>query len=80
MTVFISTPGTYEFQLEADDSNLTGFDIVEVYVGTNPCDAAQNTPGYTPITGDFDNSCIVDLRDLAELAMHFMECNSLVCP
>ncbi len=80
VTVFISTPGTYEFQLEADDSNLTGFDIVQVYVGTNPCDAAQNTPGYTPITGDFDNSCIVDIRDLAEFAMHFMECNSLVCP
>ena len=80
VTVFISTAGTYEFQLEADDSNLTGSDIVQVYVGTTPCDAAQAMPEYQQITGDFDNNCIVDLGDLAELAIHWLECNSLACP
>jgi hypothetical protein len=79
-TVSIGTAGTYVFQLDSNDTDLTGTDTVQVYVGINPCDAAQNMPTYTAILSDLNSDCFVDLEDVATVASEWLECNSLQCP
>lgn len=78
-TVNLGTPGTYVFQLTANDTALTGSDTVQVYVGVDSCDAAQNAPGYDPFASDFNSDCVVDLTDFAVIAGEWLECNSLEC-
>ncbi|MBN1816138.1 MAG: PKD domain-containing protein [Sedimentisphaerales bacterium] len=80
ITLTLPGTGTYQFQLTADDTDLTGSDTIQIVVAETPCLAAQAMPGYQAILGDFDNDCIVALNDLAELALHWLECNSLLCP
>ncbi|MBN1124809.1 MAG: hypothetical protein JXA82_07370 [Sedimentisphaerales bacterium] len=80
ITLVLPETGTYQFQLTADDTDQIGADTIEIIVAETPCLAAQAMPGYEPILGDFDNDCIVSLNDLAELALHWLECNSLLCP
>lgn len=79
-TVYLPSLGTYVFRMTADDSNMTGSDTVQIYVGTNPCDAAQNTPGYTANAADFNRDCMVNLKDFAAFAAQWLDCNSYVCP
>ena len=78
-TVYIGTVGTYRFQLTADDGNLTSSDPIQVYVGVDSCDAAQNTPDYEASLSDFNSDCVVDLRDFSVIASEWLECNSLEC-
>jgi hypothetical protein len=80
ITLVFSKTGTYEFQLTANDTDLTGSDTLRIVVAETPCVAAQAMPGYQAIIGDFDKNCTVGLPDLAELASHWLECNSLQCP
>jgi hypothetical protein len=78
--VTLGTVGTYVFQLAANDTELTGTDTVQVYVGFNPCDAAQHMPTYTAILSDLNSDCFVNLKDVAEMAAQWLDCNSLQCP
>jgi len=79
-TVTLGTVGFYVFQLESNDTDLTSSDTVQIYVGFNPCDAAQNMPTYTPILSDLNSDCFVNLKDVAEMAAQWLDCNSLQCP
>ncbi|HPB91971.1 MAG TPA: DNRLRE domain-containing protein [Anaerohalosphaeraceae bacterium] len=79
-TVTLPAAGWYEFQLEANDTELTGSDTVRVYVGIDPCDAAHQVPGYTPYAADLNDDCFVNLKDMAVMALQWLNCSSLVCP
>jgi len=79
-TVTLPDAGWYEFQLEANDTELTGSDNVRVYVGINPCDAAHQVPGYTRLLSDLNDDCFVNLKDVALLAAQWLNCTSLDCP
>lgn len=79
-TVELPAVGTYVFQLEADDGQLSAADSVQIYVGIDACDAAQNAPGYEPILSDLNNDCRVTLLDFMILASEWLDCNSLDCP
>jgi hypothetical protein len=80
VTVYISTSGFYEFRLTADDTNQTASDVVRIYVGTDPCDAAKNTPNYTANVADFNGDCLVNIKDFATFALQWLDCNSQQCP
>lgn len=80
VTIYISASGFYEFRLTADDTNMTGSDTVQIYVGTDPCDAAQNTPDYTANIADFNGDCYVNMKDFATFALQWLYCDSLQCP
>lgn len=79
-TVTIGTSGTYVFQLTADDGQEAISDTVQVYVGIDPCDAAQNVPGYEANIADLNADCFVDLKDFAMIAAQWLNCDSLECP
>ncbi|HDS84726.1 MAG TPA: hypothetical protein ENN97_05975 [Phycisphaerales bacterium] len=78
--VELSEVGYYVFQFEADDGQLSAADTVQIYVGYDACDAAQNMPDYTPIASDLNSDCYVDLLDFAILASEWLDCSSLDCP
>jgi hypothetical protein len=80
VTVTIGTAGLYEFQLTGDDGQEAVSDTVQVYVGTDACDAAQNVPGYVANIADLNADCFVDLGDQAILAAEWLNCDSLDCP
>ena len=71
----VATTGTYTFRLTADDTENSTFSATEIYVGTSPCDAAQNKPGYESNAADFNNDCLVDLADFATFADNWLVCN-----
>ncbi len=79
-TVNLVTPGFYEFQLAANDTELEGTDTVQIYVGYNPCDAAQKMPTYKAHAADFNGDCFVTLADFVTFAEGWLNCTSLVCP
>ena len=79
-TVTLPSAGWYEFQLEANDTELTGSDTVRIYVGIDPCDAAHQVPGYTPYAADLNDDCFVNLKDVAVMASQWLNCSSLICP
>lgn len=74
------TPGTYQVQLTATDiDDMSTSDIVQVYVGADACDAAQNDTatweGFNYY--DRDENCIVDLEDLAVFAVEWLNDRNL---
>ncbi len=76
-TVVLPATGDYQFRLTANDTDLQGTGLTQIYVRANPCLAAQVKPGYTVIPGDFNNDCVVDMTDFADIAKNWLECNSL---
>ncbi len=76
-TVILPAIGDYLFRLTANDTDLQGTGLTQIYVRADPCQAAQIKPGYTVIPGDFNNDCMVNMTDFAEIAKHWLECNSL---
>jgi K319-like protein len=80
ITLLLPEVGTYSFRLTVDDTDLDGFDVIQIIVAADPCLAAQAMPGYTLFLGDLDQNCIVDLRDLGIMAADWLACNSLECP
>lgn len=67
--------GTYVFKLSADDTGLVGSASTEIFVGADPCEAAQAKPDYVQNPADFNNDCFVDLSDFAFFAAQWLECN-----
>jgi len=76
-SITLSAPGEYVLRLEADDGESTGSDTVTINVYSDSCEAAQSLPDYVPLVGDVNADCVVDARDLALMAMSWLEDNSL---
>lgn len=77
VTLVLPRTGTYQFVLTGNDGTIASSDTVQVVAAATPCLAAKAVPGYTPITGDLDGDCYVDIRDLAVFVSHWLECSSL---
>ncbi len=75
----ITVAGTYEFTLVADDDELASSDTVIVTVLEDGCEAAKDQ-GVQMLVGDFNADCLVDMRDLAEMADNWLDCVSMDCP
>lgn len=74
-TVTITTRGTYEFKLTADDTAKKASDTVRIVVGDNPCDASHLDTGAAYPAADVNQDCIVDLDDFATLiAANWLRC------
>ena len=75
-TVSIDAVGTYTLTLTADDSALTTSDTVTITVYADACEHAQAQAGYTPLVGDLDNDCDIDMFDAAMLAANWLASNA----
>lgn len=75
-TVIVAARGLYEFRLTADDGSGQSFDSVEVVVGEDVCDASHLSTGDTYSPGDFNLDCIVNVTDVAHLAMKWLNCTN----
>jgi len=76
-TVSFSETGKYVLQLEADDGEYKGSNIVTVNVFIDGCEAAKSLPGFELIPGDINEDCVVDDKDLTILEAHWLESNAL---
>lgn len=76
ITLTLPATGTYVFQLSANDGDLTGIGLTQIFVGATPCLAAQANPDYEQMAADIVEDCYVDLSDLSALASSWLECNS----
>ncbi len=76
-TVTLTALGTYELQLEADDGELKGADILTINVFENSCLAAQSLSSYVPLVGDLDQDCDVDQDDMDLLMENWLKCVAL---
>lgn len=75
ITLVLPAEGTYIFKLTANDGELNGSASTEIFVGATPCDAAKAKPEYEQLNADFNNDCYVNLSDLSEFALQWLECN-----
>jgi hypothetical protein len=76
ITLSLTTPGRYQFQLVASDTSLTGAaSVVSVTVYTDTC-AAAKAGGFTALTGDFNLDCKVTFIDFATFASNWGACNN----
>jgi hypothetical protein len=76
ITLVLPQTGTYIFKLSADDGSVVGSSNVQIIVETTPCDAAKAKPTYVQMPADINNDCFVDLSDLGEFALQWLECNA----
>jgi hypothetical protein len=75
--VSLNATGQYILQLEADDGEYTGSNIVTINVFNDGCEAAKSLPDFQLIPGDINEDCIVNELDLAILEAHWLESNAL---
>lgn len=74
-SVTITQAGTYVFKLTADDTDKTNEDTVEIIVGNTACEASHMSTGHDYDPGDYNQDCVVDLVDFAELiAANWLNC------
>lgn len=66
-SVTITEAGDYEFTLTADDGDKQTSDTVRIVVGEDACDASHLLLGNDYDPGDFNEDCMVDMLDFAEL-------------
>ena len=79
-TVTIDKVGTYTLSLTANDGELEDSDTVAINVYADACLAAKAVPGYTPLVGDLDGDCDVDIADLSMLATGWLQTTALTAP
>jgi hypothetical protein len=77
-TVTLRELGSYTFQIEATDGELSDTDTVQIILYADSCEHARNQPGFVRLPGDTNDDCVVDLRDLANLGMSWLEKNHTV--
>lgn len=78
-SVTIEQSGVYVFKLTADDSEKQASDTVKVVVGQTSCQASHLLTGLPYAAGDFNQDCIVDLEDFAELlSKNWQNCTDLL--
>lgn len=70
-TVTFTQRGDYEFMLTATETGTEGllktFDTVRIVVGNDACDASHIETGDPYNVADYNQDCIVDILDFAEL-------------
>jgi hypothetical protein len=76
-SVTLRAVGEYVLQLEADDGDQTGADVLTINVFSDSCAAAQSLPDYVPLAGDLDQDCDVDQDDLDILMADWLNCVAL---
>lgn len=82
-TLILPAAGSYVFRLSAFDGELTTTAAAQIFVGADPCQAAQAKPGYVQNPADFDDNCYVDINDFATFAAEWLDCNpsmDVTCP
>lgn len=78
-SVSVSQVGVYVFRLTADDGEVQVYDTVKVVVGETSCQASHLSTGLPYAAGDFNQDCIVDLEDFAELlSRNWRACTNLL--
>ncbi|HOK65436.1 MAG TPA: DNRLRE domain-containing protein [Anaerohalosphaeraceae bacterium] len=78
-SVEITAPGVYEFRLTANDGEKQTYDTVKVVVGETSCQASHLSTGQPYMVGDFNQDCIVDLEDFAQLlSKNWQNCTDLL--
>lgn len=80
LSLVFAEAGSYVLRLTADDGLASNSDTLQIYVGTDACDAAKAKPGYSRNAMDFNNDCWVNLTDFASFAQGWLDCRSLDCP
>lgn len=77
-TATITAAGTYTITLTATDGAGDSSDTVKVNVYDDACAAALADPTdyITPFAGDFSGDCVVNLEDLAAMAIDWLACAS----
>jgi hypothetical protein len=74
-TVTLNELGTYVLQLEATDGEYSVTDTMQIIVYEDACTHASNQPGFAWLAGDVNHDCRVDILDLAQLSMQWLELN-----
>ncbi len=75
-SVTVTARGVYEFMLTANDGAKETQDTVQVFVGTDPCDASHMSTGDPYKIADENEDCIVDLGDFAAIiAANWLDCS-----
>jgi hypothetical protein len=64
--------GTYTLQLLANDGIADNASTVEVVVFEDGCAYAKEQPDFSLLTGDFNEDCIVDFSDFAEISFEWL--------
>ena len=75
-SVTVTAAGVYEFMLTANDGAKETPDTVQVFVGTDPCEASHMSTGDPYNAADENEDCIVDLRDLMAIIVdNWLDCS-----
>jgi hypothetical protein len=74
-TVTLMELGAYTLQLEASDGEFIDTDTVQIVLYADSCEHARNQPDFLRLPGDTNDDCKVDLIDLANLGMSWLEEN-----
>ena len=77
--VTLTETGTYVFNLWASDGEFEEDDSVTVYVGNDACGTSHMMPEAGAYHAfDFNQDCIVDMRDFAEVAAAWLDCTDIL--
>jgi hypothetical protein len=74
-TVTVKELGSYTLQLEANDGEFTDTDTMQIVLYADACEHARNQEGFERLAGDTNDDCKVDLLDLANLGVSWLEEN-----
>ncbi len=67
----------YQFQLTVSDGDRTTSVTARVVLAADACAASSQDPDFSYASGDINKDCIVDLVDFTEMALNWLNCNSL---
>ncbi len=76
-SVTLTVTGNYVLQLEASGEGFNASDTVDIYLGTDSCDAAKAQPTYVDLNGNVDGDCDVDLADLRLIVLNWLASNNI---
>jgi len=74
-TITMTVPGLYNLELEADDGEFTVSDTMAIQLYDTSCAHARNQAGFAWLAGDNNRDCKVNLLDIGEIALTWLEEN-----
>jgi len=74
-TITMTLPGWYELELAADDGEFTVSDTMVIRLYDTSCTHAQYEEGFAWLAGDINHDCKVNLLDIGEIALTWLEEN-----
>ncbi len=77
LLVLTELSNDYQFQLTVSDGDLITSVTARVVLAADSCAASAQKPGFSYSLGDINQDCIVDLTDLMEMALDWLECKDL---